>query len=355
MTGTSLDGLDVCALEAAGRGLAASFAVKAFLSKPLGPVGDQLRSLASGQAMTAGEISRLGLAFGELHAVAIAECAEQAGRPDLVAVHGQTVFHAPPASWQFINPWPIARRLGCPIVSDLRGADLSAGGQGAPITPLADWLLFRSAIEDRAVINLGGFCNVTLLPRASGIDAVRGLDVCACNHVLDAAARAALGLDFDPSGENAAKGIPHATARDSLVGVLTGQSKGGRSLGTGDESTAWVARWSTELSSAQLLATAVDAVAQAIASSVRGSGRLIVAGGGAMNLTLVSAIARHADADAARSDQYGIAVTHREAAEMGVLGLLAMDGEPITLPQVTGRGGAAPIAGSWINRPGATA
>ena len=64
-----------------------------------------------------------------------------------------------------MNPAPIAARFDCPVVSDLRQADLAAGGQGAPITPIADWILFRDRRKSRAIVNLGGFCNVTILPQ----------------------------------------------------------------------------------------------------------------------------------------------------------------------------------------------
>ena len=60
-----------------------------------------------------------------------------------IAIHGQTVHHAPPVSWQLVNPWPVAQALACTVVTDLRGGDLALGGQGAPITPLADWVLLR--------------------------------------------------------------------------------------------------------------------------------------------------------------------------------------------------------------------
>ena len=113
-------------------------------------------------------------------------------RADLVVAHGQTVFHAPPASWQLLNAAPIARAVRAPVVFDLRQADLAAGGQGAPITPLADWIMLRAhgpAAAGRAIVNLGGFCNVTILPSGAGPEGVRGMDVCPCNHLLDGVAR----------------------------------------------------------------------------------------------------------------------------------------------------------------------
>ncbi len=104
-------------------------------------------------------------------------------RLDLVVAHGQTVYHAPPLSWQLCAPGPIAHALQVPVLCDLRSADIAAGGQGAPITPIADHILFRHAREARAVVNLGGFCNITTLPAGDDATRVRGGDVCACNQV----------------------------------------------------------------------------------------------------------------------------------------------------------------------------
>lgn len=359
MTGTSIDALDACAVAARGHGLSMSVRVLGGVSRPLGNLAEGLRRMAEGGAVTAGEVSRLALAFGELHAEACDELAERYGGPELVAVHGQTVFHAPPLSWQMVNPWPVAERLGCAVVSDLRGADLARGGQGAPITPIADWVMFRSAHERRAVVNLGGFCNITLLGRDAGLEGggpeVGGRDVCACNHLLDGAARAGLGLDFDPSGENALRGRADPTASDELAALLSAQSGAKRSLGTGDESRAWIEKWAKALGGEDLVASAVDALGRVIAraategTSAGGEpvGRVILAGGGAMNRALVAAISRGCEGVVQTSEALGVGVSLREAAQMAVLGALSRDGVAITLPTVTGVRAPAPIAGLW--------
>ncbi len=355
MTGTSLDGLDVSAVRAEGTGLEMRVKVVASLSRPLEGLSAPLRRLAGGEPMPAAQIAAAASELGELHARAVADLCEQVGVPVLVAAHGQTVFHRPPLSWQLLNPWPIARRNRCPVVHDLRGADLAAGGQGAPITPLADWVMFRSAHEGRAVVNLGGFCNLTILPRGAGPERVRGKDVCACNHLLDGAARIALGIDFDPGGENAAASLANQHAADELARLLGAQAGAGRSLGTGDESQAWLTRYRTELGPQELLATCVEGVARTIAASARGAegpgvDRVILAGGGALNQTLARAIVRHCGGEGGTSESFGVPVAYREAAQMAVLGLLCLDRVPITLPGVTGVASPAPIAGSWIGR-----
>jgi 1,6-anhydro-N-acetylmuramate kinase len=262
-----------------------------------------------------------------------------------VAVHGQTIVHKPPVSWQLVDPAPIAARLRCPVIFDLRQADLAAGGQGAPITPMADWVLFRRAGLRRAVVNLGGFCNVTIVtPR---LDDVLGFDVCVCNQVLDNVARTTLGSPYDQDGRAARSGQPDAAAAADLRATLDHQRLAGRSLGTGDESEAWVVKHKDRLSGDDLAATAVAAVGGCIADVIRDhdADDVVLAGGGARNHALVNAIGQATPVIV--SDQLGVPVEAREALAMAVLGAMSADGVPITLPQVTGCRAPAPLAGTW--------
>ncbi len=144
MTGTSLDAIDVAVATIEGTGLGMRARLRRHRATDLGPLRDDLREAACGQPMTAQRFAGLAGTLGRRYEAAIAAATETAGPIALIAVHGQTVFHRPPFSWQLIDPTPIARRFGCPVVSDLRQADLAAGGEGAPITPLADWVLFRA-------------------------------------------------------------------------------------------------------------------------------------------------------------------------------------------------------------------
>jgi 1,6-anhydro-N-acetylmuramate kinase len=361
MTGTSVDGIDVAVTRIDGAGLSLQASLLALHAEPF-PAGlrDRLRGAAEQRAMTAGEFARLAYDFGLFHATTIA--AALAGRPaDLAVVHGQTVFHGPPVSWQLLQPAPIAAALRCPVLFDLRQADLAAGGQGAPITPLADWVLFRGA-ADRAIVNLGGFANATFLPGdALGLhpESVRGGDLCACNQVLDAVARRALGRSFDPDGAIAASGRSDAAAVAELGAALDRQRREGRSLGTGDEAAAWVERQRTRLAPADLAASAAAAIGAAIGAALGSppddGGRTafrateaFVAGGGARHRPLVEAIARAAGVPVRSLAALGIPIEAREAVEMAVLGALSVDGVSVTLPAVTGRGPVALADGALL-------
>jgi len=347
MTGTSIDSLDAALVEVAGRGLAVSARFVRGLSRPLGLLAARLRRLADQDPMAAGEIAELSREFALLHGAVLGEL--MAGEAlHLAAVHGQTVFHAPPLSWQLINPAPIAAALGCPVVFDLRAADLAAGGQGAPITPLADWVLFRR-LAPAAVVNLGGFCNITLLNEGATPEETEGRDLCPCNHLLDGLARRLFGAPYDEDGRRALSGRVQAPALDGLVRLLAPHSSGRRSLGTGDESTQWIERWRSEATPADLAATACEAIAQSIAAALPGRPRVLLAGGGARNLALVRAIETACAAFRVEPvSAHGLPVEFREAAEMAVLGALCEDRVPITLPRVTGVPTPAPLSGAWV-------
>ncbi len=364
MTGTSLDAIDVAVATIEGTGLGMRARLRRHRATDLGPLRDDLREAACGQPMTAQRFAGLAGTLGRRYEAAIAAATETAGPIALIAVHGQTVFHRPPFSWQLIDPTRIARRFGCPVVSDLRQADLAAGGEGAPITPLADWVLFRAEGETpraRAIVNLGGFCNVTVLKKESHEATkqrsdegerpagVSGFDVCACNQVLDAVARAVLGTRFDEDGQAARRGRAVADAVDPLHRLLREQRLGARSLGTGDEALGWVQTHRGAVAPADLAASAVAAVARCIGDSLDDAAvdEVYVAGGGARNPALVEALAGHCRAPVARCDRLGVAVEARESLAMAVLGALSADGVAITLPSVTGCHDPAPVAGRW--------
>lgn len=378
MTGTSIDGIDAAIVRIEGRGMDMRATLVRHLSETLGALQSRLRAAATQQPMSAGEFARLAWDFGTLHADMIERLVPDEVRPDLICVHGQTVFHQPPISWQLVNAAPIAARFRCPVVSDLRQADLAHGGQGAPITPIADWILFRDELggKRRAIVNLGGFCNVTILPRAKtcasvpspaaggnprnheeSLSAIRGFDVCACNQLLDAIARETLGQPFDVDGAAAARGRANPQAVEALRAILDRQRIGGRSLGTGDEALQWVRSHRHALSADDLAASAVDAIARTIHAAVdeHGPDELILAGGGARNQALIATLERDSDTSSTTSSttvDFGVPLEAREAMCFAVLGALCQDGVPITLPAVTGcqAGRRRQISGLWSNR-----
>ncbi len=375
MTGTSLDGIDTALACVRGSGLKITAELTAVAGYPIAdPLGQNLRQLAAGNPTRPIETLRAARALGQLHADAIEDLLHQERvsnpgfAPDLIAAHGQTLWHAPDEglSWQLLDPWPIVRRLGVPVVYDLRQADLIAGGQGAPITPLSDWVLFRDPTIHRIVVNLGGVCNVTELTPGCDYGEIRGYDVGPCNLLIDGLVRRLwLGRAFDDRGRLAASGRADPSFR-SWMHRTSGfyRRRTPRSTGREDFNDDWLDRLVHEADRIDtphdLLACAVDAVACDVADHVRnaketaalGPGHrveVILAGGGAKNDTLVNQIRRYAggDAQVRLSDELGVPVSSREALGMAVLGALTQDGVPISLGHVTGAD-RPQRAGVWV-------
>ncbi len=364
MTGTSLDALDAALVRIDGQGLGLHATHIRTVSRPLGTLAPRLRALAEQGPHTAADIAALSRDLALLHADAVRDLAASGPAPDLICAHGQTVFHQPPHSWQLLNGPVLARESSLPVVHDLRAADLAAGGQGAPITPIADLVLFADPDEPRAVVNLGGFSNFTTLPalgntgnpaaaRSAALPHLTGGDVCACNHVLDTIARRVLGMPFDAGGAAALAGAVHGDALDDLLGIFAAQSASGRSLGTGDEVASWIGRqWKggAGVTGPDLCATACEAIADAawrtVAARQPATARVLLAGGGARNSALVRAFASIATCPVETTSPHGVPIESREAVCFAILGALCQDRVPITLPQITGTH-APPVAGVW--------
>lgn len=326
MSGTSLDGLDAALLDGEGGFIRGH-------SVPLGEVGEVLRAFGGGQPMGVREIALACHDFSLLHVELIRELLGS-DSADLVAIHGQTVYHRPPVSWQLLQPAPIAAALGIPVVYDLRQADLAAGGQGAPLTPLADAWFLRSVVGSWAVVNLGGFVNVTLGP------SLEGFDVCPCNLWLDALARREFGVEFDAAGALAASGSVHAGDLEMLLGGR--RTVVAKSLGTGDDSLPALASCR-----ADALRTAIEAIATLIADAVGPAKQVFLAGGGAENATLVERITDLVIGTVRSYDEIGVPARYREAAAWAWLGRLAHLRSATTLPNVTGAAKTT-VGGSWI-------
>jgi 1,6-anhydro-N-acetylmuramate kinase len=384
MTGTSMDGLDAALVRLTGRGLNLRPRFLAGASRSLGSLAQPLRSIAAGCVPSTGLIPELAHQLALLHIRVIRGLLRRAAvAPSdlaLIAVHGQTLFHRPPLSWQLVNPMPIAQALGCPVVFDLRGADLACGGEGAPITPMADHLLFRPRSprnprnhpgnrprKTRVVVNFGGFINYTVLPSAPipsasralqgrmAFPAITGGDLCACNQLLDAIARQCFHAPFDRGGRRAWAGRVDDQACAALMRQLQRQARSRRSLGTGDETLTWLAAHQRTLTPNDLARTACAAIARTLVDTLVTAGagnacELIAAGGGARNRALMAEIRAHLPAASVLtvSDDLGVPLQFREAIAMAVLGALAQDRVPITLPQITGLRRPAPLAGAWV-------
>ena len=371
MTGTSLDGLDVVLAEITGNGLEMTARYLGMVSQPLGALSDVLRGLASGMAGSPTQFLRAARELGRLHAGAVDQlCRDHLSDHDTLAfvvAHGQTIAHLPDEglSWQLFDPMPLVQRLQVPVCYCLRQSDLIAGGQGAPITPLADWLIYGQTAPDTLVVNLGGICNMTFMP-SGGPQSIWANDVAPCNIIIDGAVRRLFpDCNYDRDGQIAVRGKSNAFAYDYLThhfGPPNVSSLSSRSLGREDFDDQWienlVANSPSGLTSSDIIASTVNAVGTYLANII---GQLtprltVLAGGGARHPGLVDSLRQtlrkqpRSDSSPPRivlSDALGIPCEAREAMGFAVLGALSQDGESITLPQVTGAK-APGRAGTWV-------
>jgi anhydro-N-acetylmuramic acid kinase len=228
MSGTSLDGIDAALVEFDGEPATLAWRLAGFVSVPY--AAEQRRAIHDGiVAGTAPALCRLHAVLGEWLAAAALEACTAAGVApadvDLIGSHGQTIWHEPPApgvrgaTLQLGDPATIAERTGIPVVSDFRTRDVAAGGEGAPLVPWVDRLLFSLPDRRRALQNIGGIGNVTWLPRRGDATPLLAFDTGPGNALIDAAAElASSGAEtFDRDGERAARGRVDDALLDELL------------------------------------------------------------------------------------------------------------------------------------------
>jgi len=214
MSGTSCDGLDVALLEVSSSGLEVRWlALKAFSYDEA--MAERLRGLSK---LADADVLELETEWTMWVASALAplvqEWTHEVGRIDLLGFSGHTWYHEPNGrgTRALGNGALLHERLALPVVVDYRGADVAAGGQGAPLVPLFDSVVFP---DHGACLNLGGIANLTLLPKTAG-DPVRAADLCGANLLLNRQARR-LGKIFDRGGEEARRGVVQADAFAQLA------------------------------------------------------------------------------------------------------------------------------------------
>ncbi len=363
MTGTSADGVDAVLVRLKGEGLAATYEV---LAESETPLDDDLRSevlaVAAAETLEPERVMRLDSELAEAYADSVRAVAVQAGvkLADISAIgsHGQTVRHLPRSATsgraltlQLGSAATLAERTGVCVVSDFRRRDTAAGGEGAPLVPIADFWLFRSNSESRVLLNLGGMANVTWLKKGGSLADVLAFDTGPGNAVLDGLVRAGTrGLArHDESGGLAASGRAHEGLLEELLADPFFATPPPRSTGRerfGDHYADRLADLGEAmgLSLEDTLATAVELTAVSIERAIRDylspHGKvdaLYASGGGVRNVTLMMALRRRLDGIRVdRLDELGVSASIKEALAFAFLAHLTLCGEPGNVPAATG-------------------
>jgi anhydro-N-acetylmuramic acid kinase len=376
MSGTSADGINVALVRigeptAHGRARTRQKELKLdFLGHsefPYPPkVRDAVLGLMNARSASVADLARLNFLLGELYAEAILAAAKNLRQqPELIGCHGQTLYHQGEpqnylgkkiaATWQTGEAAVIAARVGVPVVSDFRPADMANGGKGAPLVPFLDYLLYRDPRIGRVVQNIGGIANLTAIPAGAKPGDVIAFDTGPGNMVIDGLTERLFRLPFDRDGHIAASGSPAKAALADLLAEPFFRRKPPKTAGReefGREFVRQVARLCGRVKAEDMVATATALTAHSIAEALRrfvlrghqDYREFIVSGGGAKNSTLMAMLANEVGSlglQLRSSDEFGLPAEAKEAVAFAVLAYRTWMRQPSNVPSATGARRAA--------------
>jgi anhydro-N-acetylmuramic acid kinase len=352
MSGTSADGVDVALVRIDGRGLEMSARLLQHHHIPYDPA----LKASIFDCRNRGEISLSQLAaMGRAISLAYAEAVRQAlhltglSSNDLTAIaaHGQTLFHDPPNTIQWLDPALIAAEVGSVVVSDFRRADCAAGGQGAPLVPFADHILFSDPLRHRVLLNIGGIANLTYLPAAGHLDSLLAFDTGPGNCISDFLMRymnpEGPGVDID--GILASHGSPdEPIVLKMLLDPFFKKSPPRSTDGPAmiDLFTRSIEDFGSRGKLPNNLATACLVTATAITRALREflphfPDELIASGGGVHNQQIMTYLRKQLPGVPVKTtDELGIPSEAKEAIAFALLGAATLDGSPGNVMSATG-------------------
>jgi anhydro-N-acetylmuramic acid kinase len=350
MSGTSMDGIDAALVRLGNH---KCDVLETRVHPYPDELAEQLRTLSRNPAECTvdriGQLDRwVGECFREATLRLLANSGEPADRVMAIGSHGQTLRHQPraarPFTLQIGDPNVIALGTGITTVADFRRRDIAAGGEGAPLAPAFHEWLFRDAQKSRAVLNIGGIANVTMLASTAG--PVVGFDTGPGNSLLDGWIRSHEDQPFDDEGRWAAEG----SVNEALLGVMLADpyfaEPPPKSTGFEYFNGSWVrariaASAGAAIDAVDVQATLAELTARTIATSILGIapdiGEVLVCGGGIHNADLMRRLDSYLSGVAVTSTEaYGLHPDWVEAAAFAWLAMRRLEGDPGNLPDVTG-------------------
>lgn len=349
MSGTSADGVDVVLVEESN----VNFSL---IAHHFYPYDNALREMIF-NAMDVDKsdvslICQLNFLLGKEFARAVLEIVEKTGlKPELIASHGQTIFHIPrpdpskgwnvKSTLQIGEASVIAEEIGVPVVADFRVRDVAAGGEGAPLVPFADYILFKDYGKSVSIHNIGGISNLTYIPRNASREDVIAFDTGPGNVLIDTYVKKFFGFEYDRDGEIAARGRVHFDVVEKLLRHPYFSAPPPKS--TGRELFNEKFLNGIELNPEDFVATITFFTAKTIEIAYRkfimphGLEEILVAGGGAYNRTLMGWMKNLLpEISIYTFEEKGLNSKAREPMAFAILGFYAFKGEANNLPQVTG-------------------
>ena len=364
MSGTSADGIDVALVSIQGRGFRSRLKLLAH-SHTAYPIQVRRAVLAAMNATSTSvaDLSRLNFLLGDLYANAVLSAQRSARvQCELVGCHGQTLYHQGSTqpfmgrrlacTWQMGEAAIIAAKLGVPVVSDFRSADMAAGGTGAPLVPFLDYVLYRHPRFGRIVQNIGGIANLTAIPAGATPEQVIAFDTGPGNMVIDAVTEKLFGKPYDREGRLAARGKPLDNALRELLRQPYFRKRPPKTAGREQFGREFVSEFLRRCGRADkhdIVATATALTARSISIAVRKfvlTGKapnasfreFIVSGGGTKNATLMRMVREELSPFGLRlrtSDELGLPSDAKESAAFALLAYETWHHRPSNIPSAT--------------------
>ncbi len=369
MSGTSADGINVAIVRVLGRGVSFRFSLlaEAQFAYPAA-VRKAVLAVMNAPAASVPDISRLNFLLGELYADAVLKTKKRHGiqKLELIGCHGQTIYHQGEAAaylgtpvavtWQTGEGAVVAQRAGVPVVSDFRPADMAAGGKGAPLVPMLDYIVYRHRTRGRILQNIGGIGNLTAVPAGAKLEDLIAFDTGPGNMVVDACMEKLYGKRYDKDGHIASMG----KALDNIVSEMMRnpyfKQKPPKTAGREEFGAEYVQRFLRRCGRARkedVIATATALTVRSIVESVQGfvlkkKGAsykdFVVAGGGSRNGTMMRLLAaelKPLGLGMRDSSEFGVPAESKEAIAFAVLAYLTWNRQPGNVPAATGAKKAA--------------
>ncbi len=362
MSGTSVDAVDVavCDFEPDPETGQCALALRlvGYSERPF-PEGlrERVLSVLHDRRASLADLTELDFLLGDAFAGAtgatLAELGIPPGSLDLIASHGQTIYHLVEpgrlrSTLQMGEPSVIAERSGLTVVSDFRTADVAAGGQGAPLTSFFDLLFFADPSRTRALQNLGGIGNVTFVPAGGALEEARAFDTGPGNALIDYAVQRLTGgaMSYDRDGAMALSGMVSTQLLEEVLSHPYFQEPPPKTTGRELFGAAFAERMlgrarELGLSREDTLATITAVTSESILRAYRDFGperidEVVLSGGGARNRAIVEALRRGLGARVIMHDEFGLPAGAKEAVAFALLGHEAIHGRPANVPSCTG-------------------
>lgn len=362
MSGTSADGIDVSVAQVLGRGFNLRFQLLGHGHFDYPPaVRNALMPIMNAKSASVADLSRLNFVLGDLYADAVLETMRRTRTtPALIGCHGQTIYHqGEPApflgrkvkcTWQLGEGAVVAARCGVPVVSDLRVADMAAGGKAAPLVPFFDYVAYRHRTRGRILQNIGGIANLSAIPAGATPDRVLAFDTGPGNMVIDACMERLFRKPYDADGRIAAKGkvlehVLKVILRDSYFRMKPPKTTGREEFGR--EFMARLLQLCKGAAKQDIISTAtaltVRTIMQALEHFVLQEDEryreLIVGGGGGYNRTMMRWLKEALEPrgiKVLRTSDFGVPTEAKEALAFALMAHETWHRRPSNVPSATG-------------------